>query len=292
IREDMRVQRMLGHLPAILHDDPRSALVVGFGAGVTAGSLVVHPGIERIVICEIEPLVPKAAGKLLAEANYGVLDDPRVELVIDDARHYIATTREQFDIITSDPVDPWMDGAAVLFSVEYYELARQRLRPGGIVAQWLPLYGTDIPSVKSALASFFETFPDGTVWSSHIPRNAGSDLVMLAKDGKLEIDVDRLAARIAGNPRLAQSLDEVDFGYLVTLLAAYLGRGPDLADWLRDAQINHERSLRLQYLVGLSFERFPHLEVYREMARYRRYPESLLIASPDIRERVEARWRQ
>ena len=289
-RQDMRLQRMMGHLPAILHPNPRTALVVGFGAGVTAGSLVVHPEIERIVICEIEPLVPKVAGEYFASENYNVLDDPRVEVIYDDARHYIATTQEQFDIITSDPLDPWMDGAAALYSVEYYQLAKKRLRAGGIVAQWLPLYETDVPSVKSELASFLQVFPEGTVWSSHIPRNGGTDLVMIGQVGAMKIDVDRLASRIERNPRLAQSLADVDLGYLITLLAAYFGRGADLAEWLEDAQINHERSLRLQYLAGFSVERYEEQEIYRSMAHYRRYPKDLFIAPPGIRERVQARW--
>ena len=292
VRRDMRIQRMLGHLPAILHPNPRTALVVGFGAGVTAGSLILHPEIERIVICEIEPLVPKAAVEHFAAENYNVLDDPRVEVIYDDARHFIATTREQFDIITSDPIHPWMDGAAVLYSVEYYELAKKRLRAGGVVAQWLPLYETDEVSAKSELASFLQVFPEGTIWSSHIPRNGGTDLVMIGQVGAMKIDVDRLAARIDRNPRLAQSLADVDLGYMITLLAAYFGRGSDLAKWLEGAQINHERSLRLQYLAGFSVERYEELEIYRSMAAYRRYPADLIIAPPGIRERVQARWSQ
>jgi spermidine synthase len=292
LRYEMRIQRMLGHLPAILHPNPRSVLVVGFGAGVTAGSLVLHPEIERIVICEIEPLVPRAAGEYFASANYNVLDDPRVEVIYDDARHFIATTREQFDIVTSDPIHPWIDGAAVLYSVEYYELAKKRLRAGGVIAQWLPLYESDEPSAKSELASFLEVFPEGTVWSSHIPRNGGTDLVMIGQVGAMKIDVDRLASRIERNPRLAQSLADVDLGYMITLLAAYFGRKSDLAQWLEGAQINHERSLRLQYLAGLSTERYEALEIYRSMAAYRRYPADLFIARPGIRERVQARWSQ
>jgi spermidine synthase len=292
VRHDMRLQRMLGHLPAILHPNPKTALVVGFGAGVTAGSLVVHPEIERIVICEIEPLVPKVAGEHFASANYNVLDDPRVEVVYDDARHFIATTQERFDIVTSDPIDPWMDGAAVLYSVEYYALAKKLLRPGGIVSQWLPLYESDEPSAKSELASFLQVFPEGTIWSSHIPRNGGTDLVMIGQVGAMKIDVDRVASRIAQNPRLAQSLADVDLDYMITLLAAYMGRKSDLAEWLEDAQINHERSLRLQYLAGFSVERYEDLEIYRSIAAYRRYPEDLFIAPPGIRERVQARWSQ
>jgi len=287
---DMRIERMTGHLPALIHPSPRTALVVGFGAGVTAGSLVLYPEIERIVICEIEPLVVDVASEYFASANYRVLEDPRVEVIYDDARHYIATTREKFDIVTSDPIHPWMDGAAALFSVEYYELAKRRLNPGGVVAQWVPLYETDEASVKSEIASFMEAFPDGILWSSHIPRNDGNDLLMVGQVGPIKIDVGRLAARIDANPRVAQSLAEVDLGYLVTLLAAYIGRGPELGAWLEGAEINREHSLRLQYLAGMAVGGHVTQQIYGSIARYRRYPEEIFLAPREIRDRVLSRW--
>jgi len=292
VPEDMRLQRMMGHLPALLHPNPKTALVVGFGTGITAGSLLLHPEIERVVICEIEPLMLKAGGQFFAAENYGVVDDPRVEVIYDDARHFIATTEEEFDIITSDPFDPWMDGAAILYSVEYYELAKKHLRAGGIAAQWVQLYEIDEPSIKSMLASFMRVFPLGTVWSTHIPRNGGSDLMMLGSADAVEIDVNQLAARIERNPRLAQSLEDVDLGYFITLLATYFTRGSDLEEWLEDAQINRERSLRLQYFAGFSVETYELREIYRAMVPYRQYPEDILIAPREIRQRVEARWRQ
>ena len=107
--EDLRLERMLGHFPALFHPKPRSVLVVGMGTGVTAGSFVAYPEIERIVICEIEPLVLEAAAMYFVKENLDVLNDPRVEVVSDDARHYIASTQERFDIITSDPIHPWME---------------------------------------------------------------------------------------------------------------------------------------------------------------------------------------
>ena len=104
--------------------NPRSILIVGVGAGVTAGALSVHPEVERIVICEIEPVVPASARAYFGEENHHVFDDPRVELVFDDARHFLQTTKETFDIITSDPIHPWVRGAATLYSLEYLQLAR------------------------------------------------------------------------------------------------------------------------------------------------------------------------
>ena len=134
----MRLQRMLGHLPALLHPKPRSVLVVGCGAGVTAGSFVLHPDVERIVICEIEPLIPQVAAAFFGEENYNVLEDPRVEVVYDDARHYVLTTHEKFDIITSDPIHPWVKGSATLYTEEYFELCKRHLNPGGLSRSGYP----------------------------------------------------------------------------------------------------------------------------------------------------------
>ena len=119
---DMRLERMLGHVPALLHPQPRSILIVGVGAGVTAGALSIHPEVERIVICEIERVVPESARLYFGDENHHVFDDPRVELVFDDARHFLQTTTETFDIITSDPIHPWVRGAATLYSLEYLQI--------------------------------------------------------------------------------------------------------------------------------------------------------------------------
>ena len=120
---DLRIERLLGHLSALVHPKPESVLVVGLGAGVTAGALTLYPEVKRIVICEIEPRVVGAAN-LFARENYAVLSDPRVQIVFDDARHFLATTREKFDIITSDPIHPWVRGNSILFSREYYEIVK------------------------------------------------------------------------------------------------------------------------------------------------------------------------
>ncbi|MEO6593876.1 MAG: fused MFS/spermidine synthase, partial [Planctomycetota bacterium] len=188
-RMDMRLQRMLGHLPSLIHGAPRSVLIVGCGAGVTAGTFTDYSSVHRIVICEIEPKVIEGARDWLGDANHGVLDDPRTEVVLDDARHFLATTKEKFDIITSDPIHPWVRGAAALYSAEYYELVKQHLEPGGIVTQWVPLYQADTASVKSQIGTFFHAFPHGTVWSSDIS-DKGYDVVMMAQAGPMRIDVD------------------------------------------------------------------------------------------------------
>ena len=275
---DMRIERMLGHVPALIHGAPRSVLVVGMGAGVTAGSFVRYPEVERIVICEIEPSVLEASDQFVVQ-NHAVLSDPRTEVIYDDARHYLATTDEQFDVITSDPIHPWVRGAASLYSVEYHELVKQRLRPGGVVAQWVPLYETDEASAKSQIGTFVQSFPDATLWNSDF-LDAGYDLVLVGQMGAARVDGAEIARRLDGNSALWQSLAEVGLGSTVQLLQTYAGRGPDLEPWLRDAEINRDRSLRLQYLAGLALDRQDAYSIYDAIVGYRRYPRELFQVSP------------
>jgi spermidine synthase len=278
---DMRIERLLGHVPGLVHPDPKTVLVVGFGAGVTAGSFVNYPGVERIVICEIEPLVTAAAGYWFIEENYDVLNDPRTEVIYDDARHFMATTRETFDVITSDPIHPWVRGAASLYSVEYFDLVKRHLNPGGVVAQWVPLYETSVETVKSEMGTFFQAFPDGTVWNSDL-NGDGYDVVMLGQLGPTTIDVTALQERLRANPEIARSLAEVDLYSAQTFLGQFLGQGPDLAGWLSDAEINRDRSLRLQYLAGLSLDRYDTRSIFEAIAAYRRYPDNIFVAPPEI----------
>lgn len=276
--KDMRLQRMLGHIPALFHPKPRSVLIVGCGAGVTAGSFVVHPSMERIVICEIEPLIPKVVAGYFGKENYNVVKDPRVTIVYDDARHYILTTPEKFDIITSDPIHPWVKGAATLYTREYFELCKRHLNPGGLVTQWVPLYESDAAVVKSEMATFFDVFPGGTVWGNDND-GEGYDVVMLGQVGGLTIDVDKLQHRLRQDDRVAQSLKDVGFTSGMGLLTTYAGQGPDLKRWLQNAEINEDRNLRLQYLAGMGLNLSQSGMIYQEMTAYRRYPTALFTGS-------------
>jgi len=278
--QDMRLQRMLGHLPALIHARPRSVLVVGCGAGVTAGSFVLYPDVERIVICEIEPLIPPAADKYFGRENYHVLDDPRVELVCDDARHYIVTTDEKFDIITSDPIHPWVKGAAALYSEEYFEICKRHLKPGGVVTQWVPLYETNLDAVKSEMATFFHVFTNGTIWANDIS-GEGYDMVLIGQNGEMRIDVDELQQRLDNDDhaKVHESLQQVKLGWAISLMGTYAGRGSDLAPWLKGAEINRDGNLRLQYLAGMGSNLDQAGVIYDSLMAYRKYPENLFVAA-------------
>jgi spermidine synthase len=278
--QDMRLQRMLGHISALLVNEPKSVLVVGFGAGVTAGSFVTYPGIKRIVICEIEPLIPKVVSTYFTNENYNVAKDPRVQIVFDDARHFILTTKEKFDVITSDPIHPWVKGAATLYTKEYFELVKQHLNPGGVVTQWVPLYESFPDVVKSEVATFFNVFPDGTVWSNDI-NGKGYDVVLAGHATPQTINVDSVQNRLTKpeNAVAAQSLMQVGFSTPLALFGTYGGQARDLAPWLVDAEINRDSNLRLQYLAGMGLNSYQNAGIYDEMQRYRKFPDNLFQGS-------------
>jgi spermidine synthase len=278
--DDIRLERMAGHIPALLHSEPRDVLVVGFGAGITAGSFTVYPHVQRIVIAELEARVPPASTQFFHDENYGVFNDPRTTVVYDDGRHYILTSRDKFDVITSDPVHLWVRGTSALYSKEYFELVRSHLNPGGVMAQWLPLYDGDAETVKSVLATFFEVFPDGTVWSNHMG-DRGYDLVLVGRLDAGPINVDRIQGRLDDPdyaPVLA-SLHTVGFNSAVDVLGTYLGRGSDLKPLLEGAQINMDRNLRLQYLAGLELNAVDPERSYQALLAYRRFPGDLIEGS-------------
>jgi len=287
--QDMSLQRMLGHLPAILHTNPRNILVVGCGAGVTAGSFVVHPEVEHITICEIEPRIPPATGKYFADANHHVIQDPRTKIVYDDARHYVLTSNQKFDIITSDPIHPWVKGMASLYTTEYFEMCKRHLNPGGIVTQWVPLYESSFETVQSELATFFQAFPYGTVWGNLNTDGSGYDVVLMGTVDKLPINVDAVEAKLA-DPKYAavrKSLADVGFPSVLNLLSTFAADANELRGWMRTAQINHDRNLRLQYLAGLGLNQNLGPDIFQQIISGRKFPNEIFTGSPAAMQPIE-----
>jgi len=280
VPRDMRLQRMLGHLTTLTVANPRSVLVIGCGAGITAGAVSIDPRVERETIVEIEPLVPQAAAAYFSEPNFDVLHNPKVQVRIDDGRHYLLTTKEHFDGITVDPLDPWVKGAANLYTKEFIDVMKQRLNPGGVVTMYIQLFETNLEAVKSSVATFFEVFPNGTIWGNPY-QGQGHDMVLLGRVEPLRIDLDQMEQRF-GPPafsKVAQSLAEVGMNSPVDLFATYAGRSVDLKEWLRGAAINHDRNLRMQYLAGLGLNLDDSAAIYAGMLAYRRFPEDLFTSS-------------
>jgi spermidine synthase len=278
---DMRLERMMGHLPALVHPSPRSVLVVGFGAGVTAGSFTRYPDLQKLVICELEPFIPPASTQYFGKENYDVLHDKRTQMVYDDARHFIFTARDRFDVITTDPIHPWVKGTSVLYSKEYYQLVKDHLNPGGVIAQWLPIYDSDPETIRMELATFFAVFPEGTIWSNNF-NGDGYDLVLLGQAPPFPVNVDSVQARLDRPdyaPVLA-SISDVGFHAAVEFLATYTGRAADLEPMLRDTRVNNDMNMRLQYIAGLGLNSMSYQATYRKIRQYRRFPDGLLTGAP------------
>jgi spermidine synthase len=288
--QDMRLQRMLGHLTTLIPKDPKRVLVIGFGAGVTAGAVSIEPRLEQITIAEIEPLVPVMASQHFGAHNFDVYKNPKTRLVLDDARHFLMTTNEKFDAVTSDPLDPWVKGAAMLYTREFFEEVKEHLNPGGVVTLFVQLYESNPAAVKSEIATFLEAFPNGVVWGN-TQNGAGYDLVLMGTVDPVKIDVDQIdqtlkTPQYAG---VAKSLSEIGMFSAVDLFSTYAGKRPDLEPWMSDAIINRDRNLRLQYLAGLGLNLYQSDVIYADMLKHAtRFPDELFAASPTTIEALKS----
>ena len=271
--QDMGLERQLGYVPILMMPAPKTVLVVGFGAGITAGDFVTYPTISKITICDIEPKIPPASTKWFGPYNHYVKNDPRTHIVYDDARHYVLTTKEHFDIISTDPIHPFVKGLASLYSKDYFEMLRDHLNPGGVVTQWIPSYESDFATVKSEIASFMAAFPYAEIYPNYV-NGGGYDLTLVGHKEPLNVDIAGAEARLA-TPEYAvmrSSLAEAGFPSAASLWATYAVDKVGLADWLKDAKINNDSDMRLQYLAGASMDQDFRDQILQEILQYKRPP--------------------
>ena len=246
-----------------------------------------------MTIAEIESLAPAVASTYFGDYNYRVIENPKVTVRIDDGRHVLWTSHESFDVITTDLIDPWVKGVAALFTREFFEAAKRHLRPGGVVTQFVQLYQSTEDVVKSEIGTFVETFPNTIIWGNP-NKGQGYDLVLMGQVEPIRIDVDELQARLDSAPyaQVAESLRAIGISSAVQLLSTYAGSGADLTPWLRDAMINRDRNLRLQYLAGMGVGFDESVPIYRAMLQHARFPDDLITGSADsmqkLRQAIEA----
>jgi spermidine synthase len=222
--------------------------------------------------------------------NDGVAANPKVQIVYDDARHYVLTTREKFDVITSDPIHPWVKGAATLYTKEYFEHVKAHLNPGGVVTQWVPLYESTEDAVRSEIATFLQVFPNGTVWRNDNTNGSGYDVVLAGRLDETPINVDAWQAKI-DSPAYAvvkASLAEVGYSTILDMLKTYLGRGRDLGPWIAGAEITTDQNLRLQYLAAFGFNNNAGTTIRDSILRYRQFPADLFTGQAATIESLRA----
>jgi spermidine synthase len=227
--------RRMGLIPTMLHPAPKSALAVGLGAGVTLRGIAAEPRVERIDCVELAPGVIQAA-RYFAEENHHVLDDPRVHVVANDGRNYISTTRRQYDLIVLDIFHPMSSGSSTVFSREYYQLCRQRLAPGGMVCQWLPVHQLSMPEIQSIVATFNRVFPHTSLWFGMIGDSVAS-IGCIGSESELVMDPAALAQRMRERGP-DKELSDVALDTPALLLGNFIMSGDDLAKFCAGAAID------------------------------------------------------
>lgn len=185
-----------GRLPLLLHPAPREVAFLGLATGITASAAIADPAVEHCTAIELIPEVVEAA-RLFKYYNAGLLDHPQVELVANDARHYLYATPRNFDVIVSDLFVPWHSQTGYLYTVEHYRAARARLRPGGLFCQWLPLYQLGPREFELIADSFASVFAVTTVWRGELGLDGAPLMALIGSEQQLKLDALQLDARIA-----------------------------------------------------------------------------------------------
>ncbi|MFL5322159.1 MAG: spermidine synthase, partial [Myxococcaceae bacterium] len=255
---DMDTQILLGQLGPLLHSGKaKTALVVGLGSGVTVGSLASHPELERIDVVEISPAVVEAARRF-SYINGNALDDPRVHIHVDDARTFMLLQGLRYDVIVSEPSNPWVAGVAGLFTREFFRLAKDHLNHDGVFVQWMHLYEVETGLVQLVMRTVRDTFPYGTSWLG------GWDLIMVSGAEPVTPDPSRLAERLA-EPKVKVDLARMHVDGVAPLLSLQVHSSDGQLAFAGPGTINTEDKNDLEYRAPIAFFlRLPAVDVHDE----------------------------
>lgn len=292
--QDVITQRLIAHVPLMLHPNPRKALVIGWGSGTTAGSASLYPSLDQIDCVEIEPLM-FTCRQYFADVNHNVASDPRFRIHIQDGRNYLLTTPTRYDVIVSEPSNPWITGVSNLFTREFYSIAKSRLNEGGIFCQWFHYYNISLEDMKAQSRTFAKSFPYASMWLvPPQPVEIGSpvlygDIFFIGSDKPYHLDYERVKHWYSNNAiredlvPLGGVEDELAFfcNYFMNRndMLSFAGGAPDNSDnfpylefsapkGLYLAQTEAERSIVEIYraLDNGGSEEFPPIENYPPLA--------------------------
>lgn len=230
-RVDLETQVLAGHVPLLFHPAPRDILIVGLATGITVASAATH-SVERVRVVEIEGAMLEAARRF-GRFNHDILDDPRVTVSINDARNELQFNPAEYDVIVSEPSNPWMTVAANLFTEDFFRLARSRLRPGGVFGQWIQTYSLTPATLRSILAGFHRAFPNVLVFETL----NGVDLLVIGSDHPLVLDFDALEQR-SSELWVRADLARIGVRSSLDLAGMLQSGGQALDDLVQGAQVN------------------------------------------------------
>ncbi|MFZ4284990.1 spermidine synthase [Variovorax sp. HJSM1_2] len=248
-----RYMRLQALLPLIIHrEEPRSALVIGLGTGITAGSLLAWPGLEQRVVAELLPAVVRAARQF--DGNLGVAGltgDGRIDIRVRDGRRELLRNVERYDVVTLEPPPPSAAGVVNLYSSDFYRLAAARLQPGGIVAQWLPLPTQNLEDSQALVRSFLDVFPHASLWSTEL-----HEMLLVGSLAPLVLDAPRMKARFA-QPEVRKILREVGIDSAASLMATYVADRAGLERFAGDAKAVTDDRPGIEYASWVRRDAFP-----------------------------------
>jgi spermidine synthase len=237
---DMPTQLMLAHLPLLAHPAPRDVFVLGLGSGVTAAAVLAHP-VESVDVLEIEPAVIEAS-RFFASVQGRSLADPRLRLIPGDGRSFLRATPSRYDVIISEPSNPWIQGMAALFSVEFFALARERLRPGGVMLQWLQSYNLAPEDLRMVVATFRSVFPAASVWQPSM-----GDLLLLGRVEAAPLGLRNMRARWESLPALRADFERIPMGSWAGILGFFVLGEADAARLAAGSGLNTDDRLPLEW---------------------------------------------
>ena len=238
-RSDMLTQKLVAHLPLLIHGSPREVAIIGLGSGVTLASALTHP-IAHADVVELVPEVVEASGLFEAE-NRRALEDPRMRLIVGDGRSHLMLSNRQYDVIISEPSNPWIAGVAALFTREFFEATRERLAPGGILCQWAHTYNISDRDLRSIAATFTSVFPDTTVWLI-----GESDILFVASTSPIDGRLPNIE-RGWSSPKVSADLRASLLSEPFALWSLYAGGPNELKSYGQGATILTDDRMTLEF---------------------------------------------
>jgi spermidine synthase len=236
----LRYMRLQSLLPLLIHKgEPHSALVIGFGTGITAGSLLAYPQLEKRVCAELLPAVIRAGP--LFHGNFDAAHNPNIEIRLRDGRRELVQSNERYDLITLEPPPPSAAGVVNLYSRDFYELAGTRLQPNGLLAQWLPLATQNFEETRSLVRSFLDAFPHATLWTTEL-----HEMLLIGSLSPIELDLNQITARFS-QPPVEQTLREVGIDSPAALLATFVTDRTGLLRFAANAPAVTDNHPRIEY---------------------------------------------
>ncbi len=279
---DAATQLMLGHLPLLLHQGAEDVLVIGLGSGMTLGAVERYP-VQGVDVVEIEAAVVEAS-EYFQEFTGDVLHDPRVNLIVADGRNHLALTRRSYDVIISEPSNPWISGMANLFTQEFFELANARLRPEGVMCQWVHAYSMSSVDFKTIVRTFHAVFPHTSIWEATL----GGDYLLIGSQHDVPIDHQMLIDRL-NDERLRADLETMNLRDLAAFVNKLVMTGDAIAQYTDGAPLHTDDNARLEYSAPKALLQGQSTELLTELYRYGATPVKMLrsLGWVDIAAQIE-----